>query len=258
MIRVAAVGDVHYDRNSRGRLRAYFEALGEKADLLLIAGDLTNSGTLDEAAALAEDLQASPVPVVSVLGNHDYHSDQDRQIREMLQERGVATLEGQTRVLEIGGHRVGIVGLKGFGGGFGGACVTEFGEPETKAFARHAREQAERLSQGLASLDTDFKFVLLHYSPIDATLLGEKREIYPFLGSYLLADAVDAVGADCVFHGHAHHGTERGNTVGGVPVRNVAQMVIRHAYNVYTFRYQEGLQMPRPAAAAAAAAADTG
>jgi Icc-related predicted phosphoesterase len=242
MIRVAAVGDLHYDRNSSGRLRAYFESLGEKADLLLVAGDLTQAGTVEEARALADDLAHCPVPVFSVLGNHDYHSDQQEQIREELRSRGVEPLEGDARVIRVRDRTVAIVGLKGFGGGFGGACCTEFGEPETKAFARIARTQAARLREALESVEADFKFVLLHYAPVDATLLGEKREIYPFLGSYLLAEAIDAVGADCVFHGHAHHGTERGMTSGGVPVRNVAQMVIRHAYNVYTFQYRAGLQ----------------
>ncbi|MBC7692539.1 MAG: metallophosphoesterase [Methylotenera sp.] len=234
-MRVAAVGDVHYDINSRNRLRPYFEALEGRADILMIAGDLTQHGTVEEAMALADDLKNLPVPVVSILGNHDYHSDQQEEIHQVLRKAGVITLEGETAELLIRGQRVGIMGLKGFGGGFGGACVTEFGEPETKAFARHAKHQADLIRSGLKTLDTDYRFVLLHYSPVESTLLGEKKEIFPFLGSYLLAEAIDAVGADGVFHGHAHLGTERGSTPGGVPVRNVAQMVIRHAYNVYSF-----------------------
>lgn len=235
MIRIAAVGDVHYDRSSRNRLKAYFDTLGGKADLLLLAGDLTQAGTLEEAEALAHDLKDSPVPIVAVLGNHDYHRGQEQEIRSILKDARVTTLEGDSVSFEVRGLSVGIIGIKGFGGGFGGACCTEFGEPETKAFARHAKRQAEILRQGLESLDTDYRFVLLHYSPVDGTLLGEKREIYPFLGSYLLAEAIDSSGADGVFHGHAHYGIERGNTPSGIPVRNVAQMVIRHAYNVYTF-----------------------
>jgi Icc-related predicted phosphoesterase len=235
VIKVAAVGDIHYDAACRNRLKAYFEALPEKADLLLLAGDLTQSGSLGEAQALADDLRNVKMPVLAVLGNHDYHSGQERELKGILQDAGVITLEGESRVFEIRSRRVGVMGIKGFGGGFGGACVTEFGEPETKAFARHAKDQAETLRKGLQELEADFRFVLLHYSPVDGTLLGEKREIYPFLGSYLLAEAIDAAGADAVFHGHAHYGSERGNTPGGVPVRNVAQMVIRHAYNIYTF-----------------------
>jgi Icc-related predicted phosphoesterase len=235
VIRVAAVGDVHYDRAGRDRLRQAFQDLGSRADLLLLAGDLTQAGTVEEAEALGHDLRGTPVPMFAVLGNHDYHAGQEGEIAAALRSAGVVPLDGVSAWLEVRGRRVGVTGLKGFGGGFGGACCTEFGEPETKAFARHAKEQAERLRTSLAALDSEYRFVLVHYSPIDGTLLGERREIYPFLGSYLLAEAIDREGADGVFHGHAHFGTERGHTPGGVPVRNVAQPVIRHAYNVYTF-----------------------
>jgi Icc-related predicted phosphoesterase len=246
MIRIAAVGDVHYDKNSRDRLRPYFELLKDRADLLLMAGDLTQSGGLDEAAALISDLKSASVPVVAVLGNHDYQQNQERKIRELLSESGVIALEGETAELRIRDHSVGIIGLKGFGGGFFGACVTEFGEPETKAFAHHAKVQADILRSGLNSLKTDFKFALLHFSPVAETLLGEKLELYPFLGSYLLAEALDSVGADGAFHGHAHFGTERGATPGGVPVRNVALPVIRHAYNIYSFEHPQKLAMKAP------------
>jgi Icc-related predicted phosphoesterase len=235
MIRIAAVGDVHYDQKSRNRLRPQFEALADRADLLLIAGDLTQHGTVAEAGALLDDLRGLPMPVVSVLGNHDYHSDKQVEITALLRDNGISVLEGQSAEFRIREHTVGIMGVKGFGGGFSGACVTEFGEPEMKAFAHHARVQAEVLRRGLEALATDYKFALLHFSPIDGTLLGEKREIYPFLGSYLLGEAIDAAGCDGAFHGHAHHGLERGATPGGVPVRNVAQLVIRHAYNIYSF-----------------------
>jgi Icc-related predicted phosphoesterase len=235
MIRVAAVGDVHYDASSAGRLRTQFQSLAEKADLLLLCGDLTQSGAVDEVEALATDLQGIGVPVVSILGNHDYHRDEQDEVRAALRRAGVIALEGETVTLQIRGASVGIVGLKGFGGGFSGACVTEFGEPETKAFARHAKLQAEILRAGLDSLRSDYRFVVTHFSPIDGTLLGEKREIYAFLGSYLLGEAIDACGADAAFHGHAHMGTEKGATPGGVPVRNVAMSVIRHAFNVYNF-----------------------
>jgi Icc-related predicted phosphoesterase len=235
VIRVAAVGDVHYDRASRNRLRQYFKDLGSKADLLLLAGDLTQSGAVDEALALVDDLRVCEIPVITVLGNHDYHQDRQQEICTVLNEAKVITLEGESVVIKIRNYRVGVLGIKGFGGGFGGACITEFGEPETKIFAQHAKKQAEILRVKLEKLDTDFRFILLHYAPVDSTLLGEKREIYPFLGSYLFAEAIDSVGADGIFHGHAHYGTERGSTPGGIPVRNVAQTVIRHAYNVYTF-----------------------
>lgn len=238
MIRVAAVGDVHYDKRSRNRLKAQFESLDGQADFLLMAGDLTQSGTVEEAEALAHDLHSLKVPIIAVLGNHDYHQNQQEEIKNVLKNVGVTVLEGTATSLEVRGYSVGIMGIKGFGGGFFGACCTEFGEAEMKAFAHHARSQAECLQRGLESLNSDFRFVLLHFAPVEATLLGERREIYPFLGSYLLAEAIDSVGrTDCIFHGHAHFGTERGLTPGGIPVRNVAQMVIRHSYNIYSFEF---------------------
>jgi Icc-related predicted phosphoesterase len=126
------------------------------------------------------------------------------------------------------------VGLKGFGGGFGGGCAADFGEPQMKAFVRHTKAEAEFVRAALSSLRTDYRIVLLHYAPIAGTLHGERREVYPFLGSYLLGEAIDEGGADLVFHGHAHGGVEWGRTPGGIPVRNVAQHVIRHVYNVYS------------------------
>ena len=236
MIRIAAVGDVHYDKNSRDRFRPHFEALAGKADLLFLAGDLTQRGSIEEAEALIHDLEHVPIPVVTILGNHDYHTGNEQKILALLRNAGITALDRQTATFKIQGQSIGVMGMKGFGGGFFGACVTEFGEPETKAFARHARENADALKVGLESLETDYRFALLHFAPIEATLLGEKKEIYPFLGSYLLAEAIDAAGADGAFHGHAHMGTERGHTPGGVPVRNVALPVIRHAYNIYSFQ----------------------
>jgi Icc-related predicted phosphoesterase len=238
VIRVAAVGDIHYDRHPRRDLRAHFAALSERADLLLIAGDLTQAGTPEEAAALISDLREVRIPIATVLGNHDFHSDLQEEITDMLREIGVTVLEGQNAVFEVRGMSVGVAGIKGFGGGFFGACVTEFGEPETRSFAHHARVQAEILKENLLALDTEYRFALTHFAPVDGTLLGEKREIYPFLGSYLLAEAIDSAHVDAAFHGHAHHGVERGMTPGGVPVRNVALNVIRHAYNVYTFEHK--------------------
>lgn len=232
---MAAVGDLHYGKRSREQIREHFKTLHESADVFLIAGDLTQAGTHEEASALCRDLEQVKVPTFAVLGNHDYHSDQEHEIRDALEKVGVTALEGNASTLKIGSHSVGIVGLKGFGGGFGGACCTEFGEPETKQFARHASRQAGILRRALADLDTDYTFVLLHYSPVEGTLLGEKKEIYPFLGSYLLAESIDQHPVTCVFHGHAHLGTEKGQTPGGVPVRNVAQAVIRHAFKIYRF-----------------------
>jgi Icc-related predicted phosphoesterase len=236
MIRVAAVGDLHFGQDSAGTFRPKLQQLSDQADVLLLAGDLTRFGDPDEANVLAAELEGLTVPVVTVLGNHDYHSDRNKEVRQAIEAADVVVLDGEGIVLEIGGLRVGIAGTKGFGGGFAGASGSEFGEPEMKAFVAHTRGVSDRLSSALGSLSADVKIALLHYSPIKGTLQGERLEIYPFLGSYLLAEAIDRVGADLVLHGHAHHGTEKGVTPGDIHVRNVALPVIRHAYNLYCLR----------------------
>src|SRR5204862_7187875 len=136
------------------------------------------------------------IPVLTVLGNHDYHGEQEKEIREVLEGAGVTVLEGEGTTLEIGGRRLGVAGTKGFGGGFVGANATDFGEPEMKAFVRLTKELAESLEGSLSELATDVRVALMHYSPVKDTLRGEPVEIYPFLGSYLLAEAVDRAGAD--------------------------------------------------------------
>jgi Icc-related predicted phosphoesterase len=236
LIRVAAVGDLHVGRDSAGTIRPRLARLADQADVLLLAGDLTRIGDPEEAGVLAEELQGLPVPVVTVLGNHDYHSDRSAGVRRAVEASGVVVLDGEGVVFDIDGLRVGIAGTKGFGGGFAGASGSEFGEPEMKAFVAHTRELSDRLSTALSDLASDVKIALLHYSPIKGTLQGERLEIYPFLGSYLLAEAIDRVGADLVLHGHAHHGVEKGITPGGIHVRNVALPVIKHAYNLYCLR----------------------
>ncbi len=234
MIRVAAVGDVHLDDSARGRLRPALEHLGDHADVLLLAGDLTRHGTLEEARAVADEFAGLPVPVVAVLGNHDHHGDAAGDIAALLTDHGMTVLEGTAVTLDIDGERLGVAGVKGFGGGFAGKCASEFGEPEMKAFIRHTRDIAARLGDALESLDgCDWRIALTHYSPVNDTLRGEPPEIFPFLGSYLIAEVIDHAGADLAIHGHAHLGTEHGITPGGVRVRNVAQPVIRKAFAVY-------------------------
>jgi Icc-related predicted phosphoesterase len=234
LIRVAAVGDVHFGTDSSGTLRPHLDQLRDSADLLLIAGDLTRHGDLEEAEVIARELEDLPVPVVSVLGNHDYHSGKEQAVAASLTQRGVRVLEGEAVSLDLAGARVGVAGIKGFGGGFIDASGADFGEPEMKAFIRHTKRAAARLETALESLDdSDLVLVLLHYSPIPETLHGEPPQIFPFLGSYLLAEPIDRIGAHLVFHGHAHRGAEKGTTPGGIPVRNVAQSVIQHPYSVY-------------------------
>lgn len=234
MIRIAAVGDLHYGVGSHDILRPGLQHLADHADILLLAGDLTRCGGTEEIQVMADDLRGLPVPVVAVLGNHDYNSDREDELTRILAGAGVKVLEGNAVALDIDGVRVGIAGSKGFGGGFRGAHATDFGEPEMKAFVGHTKLLSDRLERALSDLNADLRIALLHYSPIEATLEGERLEIYPFLGSYLMAEAVDNVGADLILHGHAHNGSEKGRTPAGIPVRNVAQPVIRHAYNVYT------------------------
>jgi Icc-related predicted phosphoesterase len=235
VIRVAAVGDVHVGIDSAGRLAPRLAGLADHADVFLLAGDLTHRGRPEEAKVLAEELRGVRIPTIAVLGNHDYHSDEQDGVTEVLEQAGIRVLEGDAVVLEIGGRRVGIAGSKGFGGGFAGASASDFGEPEMKAFVGHTKALAGRLERALGGLHTDRRIVLLHYSPVAETLAGEPREIHAFLGSYLLAEAVDRVGADLVLHGHAHRGSRDGITPGGVPVRNVAAPVIGRAYEVFRF-----------------------
>jgi Icc-related predicted phosphoesterase len=233
-VRVAAVGDVHFGRDSAGQMRDCIERIGDEADVLLLAGDLTRHGDPEEAKVLAKDLRYCTVPVVAVLGNHDHQSDLQDEVVRALNDGGICVLEGTVARIDIRGTSVGIAGTKGFGGGFLGACGSDFGERIQKEFIAHSRYLAESLRDGLTSLDTDVRIALTHFAPVPETLRGEPLEIYPWLGSYFLAEAMDDAGCDFAFHGHAHAGSECGTTSGGVPVRNVAQPVIGSAYKVYS------------------------
>ncbi|PWI10693.1 metallophosphoesterase [Streptomyces sp. NWU339] len=236
MIRVAAVGDIHMGPDSQGLLRPAFDTLPDCADLLLLAGDLTRHGTPEEARVVAEEIRDLAVPVVAVLGNHDHHDDHPDEVTAILRDAGARVLEGEGTVVRSGGTRIGVAGTKGFGGGFVGRSAGEFGEPVMKEFVRHSRRCADGLRASLERLGAegcDLRIALTHFSPVPETLAGEPLEIYPFLGSYLLAEAIDTAGADLAVHGHAHAGTEHGMTGGGVRVRNVAQPVIGRAFHVY-------------------------
>lgn len=234
MIRVAAVGDVHLSPDLAGRHRPGLADLPERADVLLLAGDLTRHGTVAEAEVVASEYGGLGVPVVAVLGNHDYQSDAEKEVTDVLTDAGLTVLEGAGTVLDLPGGRLGVAGAKGFGLGFAGRCGSDFGEPEMKAFARHGRESAERLAAALEQASSaDVVVALTHYAPVDETLVGEPPEIWPFLGNYMLGEAIDAAGARLAVHGHAHVGREKGLTEGGTRVRNVAQPVIGAAYAVY-------------------------
>jgi Icc-related predicted phosphoesterase len=232
-VRLAAVGDIHVGTDTHGRVAAAMATLGTKADMLLIAGDLTQVGSDEEVDCLIEELSVVDVPIVAVLGNHDHHAGHPDRVTLRLEGAGIEVLEGQSTVVEAGGHTVGIAGVKGFGGGFAGVNASEFGEAEMKRFVRHTADAARRLEHCLSELIADFRVALLHYSPVAETLAGEPVALHPFLGSYLFAEAIDRAGADLVLHGHAHRGSDRGMTPGGVRVRNVAQPVLGAPYCVF-------------------------
>lgn len=237
-LRIAAVGDVHMADDLRGRYAPALAELSGKADVLLVAGDLTQHGTLDEAAAFAEEFAISEVPVVAILGNHDHHSGLDREIAELIGRAGITVLEGEGVVLDTQRGRIGVAGAKGFCLGFTGRCAANFGETQMKAFTQHGIDSAGLLRRGFDDVDAakepaDVRVALTHFAPVTSTLRGEPAEIWPFLGNHLLGEVIDDARADLSVHGHAHAGSERGKTDGGVPVRNVAQPVIRSAYRIY-------------------------
>ncbi|MEU2232523.1 metallophosphoesterase [Streptomyces vietnamensis] len=250
VVRVAAVGDIHLSADCRGLLRPSFETLPLCADLLLLAGDLTRHGTVPEAEVVAGEVRDLGVPVVAVLGNHDYHSEREADVTRVLTDAGITVLEGDGVILPVAGGKVGVAGAKGFCGGFAGRSAGEFGEREMKDFVRSARRGAEGLHRALAEISADgcgVRIALTHFAPVPDTLAGEPVEIYPFLGSYLLAEAIDGAGADLAVHGHAHLGTEHGMTVGGVRVRNVAQPVIGRAFALYHLPLADPAPAPDPA-----------
>lgn len=233
-MRIGAVGDIHIAGDNAAQLRAQLEPVADQADVLLLAGDLTQHGLRAEGRLLARALRGLDLPILAVFGNHDYHQDSQQAIRGDLEAAGVRVLEGEAVIIGIDGHRLGVAGSKGFGGGFMGACGTDFGEPEMKSFIRHTKVIAQRHRECLTSIaECDVRISLTHYSPCKGTLRGERPEIYPFLGSYHLEEVTDEANCTLALHGHAHKGVEQGVTTGGVPVRNVARPVIRCPYKVY-------------------------
>jgi len=226
-MRIAAVGDIHCTRVGQAAVQSIFGALGDRADVLLLLGDLTDWGLPEEARALAAVLsRAVKVPMVGVLGNHDYESGKADEVRRILNDAGVVVLDGEAQ--EIGG--VGFVGAKGFAGGFGRRTLEPWGEPATKAFVHEALDEALKLESALAKLRTERRVALLHYAPIEGTVEGEPREIYPFLGSSRLEEPLNRYQVDMVFHGHAHRGALEGRTAVGTPVYNVALPLLRRSF----------------------------
>jgi Icc-related predicted phosphoesterase len=225
-LRIAAIGDIHYGRNSAGAMSQLFATIADEADVMLICGDLTDYGLTDEARLVANDLQAVKIPVVAVLGNHDLESGEDREVTALLTNAGVRMLDGDT--FEYRG--VGFAGIRGFCGGFGRGALGPWGERVIKDFVNEAVQEALKLESALQRLQTRHKIVLMHYSPVRDTVEGEPPEIFAFLGSSRLEDPLVRLGATAVFHGHAHHGAPEGETSTGIPVFNVAHAVLKSAY----------------------------
>ena len=222
-IKVAAIGDLHVAENGARRYRDLFAEISDAADVLVLAGDLTDFGKTSEAELLAEDLRACTIPAVGVLGNHDFECGQPEKVTEILAQAGLTLLSDQACMVQ----GVGFAGVKGFIGGFGRAELDPFGEGAIKAFVDESIGEARKLEHQLRTLRTDRVMVVLHYAPIPATIEGEPLEIFPFLGSSRLANAVDRFdNVKLVVHGHAHRGRYEGATPRGIPVYNVAQFVV--------------------------------
>jgi Icc-related predicted phosphoesterase len=224
---LAAIGDLHVTETSQNRYRDLFAEISDKADVLALCGDLTNFGKISEAEVLAEDLKHCTIPMVGVLGNHDYECGVPDEVARIFSDVGVQMLGEQATMID----GVGFAGVKGFVGGFGRGELGPFGETAIKAFVDESREEARKLENALRSLRTDRVVAVLHYAPIRETVEGEPLEIYPFLGSSRLANAVDRFdNVKAVVHGHAHRGRYEGATPGGIPVYNCAQYVVEPAF----------------------------
>jgi Icc-related predicted phosphoesterase len=226
-VTVAAIGDLHVTEQNVAPYREMFAEISRTADVLVLCGDLTNFGKITEAEILAEDIRTCDIPVLGVLGNHDYECGQPEKVAEILHEAGMTVLDEQA--VEI--HGVGFAGVKGFMGGYGRGELAPFGEPIAKLFVDEAMNEARKLENGLRSLRTGRSVAVLHYSPIAETLEGEPLEIFQYLGSARLADAIDRFDhVKAVVHGHAHLGRYEGKTMRGIPVYNVAQFVLREKF----------------------------
>ena len=234
VVRIAAIGDLHHGRNVvQGSLQPLFAQATELADVLVICGDLTDYGLPDEARALAREItSALKIPVVAVLGNHDFESGQQAEIVKILFDAGVIVLDGDTTEV----HGIGFAGIKGFCGGFGRRALGPWGEDIIKQFVREAVDEALKLESALARLRNDRLIAVLHYSPIQATVEGEPREIFPFLGCSRLEEPIGRFPVSVVFHGHAHHGQPEGRTANDVPVFNVSASLMRELFPERPFR----------------------
>lgn len=228
-VRVAAVGDIHVRETDKGKWVDYFKDISQHADVLVICGDLTDTGDEVEAQVLADELKSCSVPVVAVLGNHDYEKGRHKLIRKILQSDNVHVLDGEAIVIK----GIGFAGIKGFGGGFDNHMLSMFGEGAMKAFVQEAVDEALHLERALARIEQENegikKIAVMHYSPVKETVVGEPEVIYPFLGSSRLAEPLERQNVFAAFHGHAHAGKLEGTTANGVKIFNVAKPILTKA-----------------------------
>lgn len=239
IVRIAAVADIHVRETEHGKWKDYFKHVSEHADILIICGDLTDTGDEAEAKVLAEELKSCTIPVIAVLGNHDYEKGREKLIRQILQGEQIHILDGEAIIIK----NVGFAGVKGFGGGFDKYMLSMFGENAMKAFVQESVNEALQLERALARLEADHldikKIAIMHYAPIVDTIIGEPEVIFPFLGSSRLAEPLSRRKVSAAFHGHAHIGALRGKTVEGIDVFNVAkQILIKEGYEYPYFVYE--------------------
>ncbi len=225
-MRIAAVGDIHCRKDSAGLIAPQLAAVNELADVLLLCGDLTDYGLVEEAQVLAKELSAVRVPTVAVLGNHDFEAGHPDDVTKVLTGAGVHVLDGDA--VELGG--VGFAGVKGFIGGFGRATLGPWGEAVVKRFVQEAIDESLKLESALSRLRTERRVALMHYAPVRDTVEGEPVEIFAFLGCSRLAEPLGRLPVDAVFHGHAHNGSPEGKTAAGTPVFNVAMPLMKRTF----------------------------
>lgn len=235
-VRIAAVGDIHFDGKSKGSLRNLFSDISREAQILVLCGDLTTHGDPEQMRSFVDELDGVDLPIVAVLGNHDFEGGQEDELCRILTDRKINVLDGTSVAIE----GIGFAGVKGFGGGFGRRTLGPFGEKLYKEFVQAALDEALKLETALRELQTETKVAVLHYSPIPETLEGEPEQIYPFMGSSRLLPPIETYSAAVVFHGHAHIGAPEGTTPSGVPVYNVARQVLEKSigqgFRVWTAR----------------------
>jgi Icc-related predicted phosphoesterase len=243
-VRVAAAGDIHIRKANADHVKEAFQAIAPQADLILLAGDLTTHGEPGQAAFLAEACDGIEIPVVAVLGNHDFHCDRAQELSAALEDAGITVLERSSQVFEVDRIEVGVVGAKGFVGGFAGSHLPDFGEPLLREVYRETSDEVDAIAEGLVAVaHCPLRIVLLHYAPIEATVEGEPAGIHTFLGSSRLADPIREHEPDLVLHGHAHAGTFAGS-IGPTPVHNVSVPVMKQDFWLFELQAEERAAPP--------------